>query len=75
MDIEGVHTTDDFEVIEIVDESDPYPALIGLNWAFDNMGIINLKKGHMIFKGNNIMVIVPLDPLEEVRYTEPFREE
>lgn len=30
MDIEGDNTNVDFEVIQIVDESNPYPALLGL---------------------------------------------
>jgi len=29
----------------------------------------------MIFEGNNMRVIVPLDPSEGVRYIEPIREE
>jgi len=48
VDIEGFYTTN-FQVIEIVDDNNPYPTLLGLNWAFDNMDIINLKKIQMIF--------------------------
>jgi hypothetical protein len=33
MDINGVRTFADFEVIEIVDDSCPYPALLGIDWA------------------------------------------
>jgi len=44
VDIEGVFTTSDFEVIEIVNESNPYPAFLGIDWEFDNMAIINMKK-------------------------------
>jgi len=75
VNIEGVHTTVEFEVIEIIDDSNPYPALLGLDWAFDNMPIINLKKRQMIFEDNNMRVIVPLDPSEEECYIEPDREE
>lgn len=75
LDIDGVCTTTDFEVIEIVDESNPYPTLLGLDWEFDNMAIINLKKRKMIFEINNMRVIVPLDPSEGVRYTKSVREE
>jgi hypothetical protein len=35
VDIEGVSTFADFEVIEIVDDSFPYPALLGIDWAFE----------------------------------------
>jgi hypothetical protein len=34
MNIDGVHTVVYFEVIEIVDDSQPYLALMGLEWAF-----------------------------------------
>ena len=74
VNIEGVHTTIDFEVIQIIDDSNLYPTLLGLDWAFDNMAIINLKKGHVIFEGNNMRVIVPLDPSEGVRYIELIKE-
>jgi hypothetical protein len=43
IDLYGVHTKSDFEVIEIVDDRTPYPTLLGLDWAFDNHSIINLK--------------------------------
>jgi len=64
VDIEGVHTISDFELIEIVDNSNPYPALLGIDWPFGNMTIINMKRRQMIFEGNNMRVIVLLDPLE-----------
>jgi hypothetical protein len=34
----------DFEFIEIMDESDPYPALLEIDWAFENNVVLNLKK-------------------------------
>lgn len=43
IDIEGVRSTTTFEVIEIVDNSIPFPALLGLEWAFENMPMVNLK--------------------------------
>ena len=33
VDIEGVSTQIDFEVIEIVDDSKFYPMLLGINWT------------------------------------------
>jgi hypothetical protein len=42
--IEGVKTKVDFEVMEIMDDFDPYPALLGIDWAFDNNVVLNLKK-------------------------------
>jgi hypothetical protein len=41
----------DFEVIEIMDNNQPYLALPRLDWAFDNQEIINLNKREMIFEG------------------------
>jgi hypothetical protein len=36
VDLDGVHTKADFKVIEIVDDTTPYPTFLGLDWAFDN---------------------------------------
>src|SRR5713226_9334704 len=33
VDINGVSTLADFEAIEIIDDSNPYPALLGIEWA------------------------------------------
>ena len=70
MDLDGVRSLVDFEVIEIIDDSMPYPALLGIDWEFENQAIINLKKNTMSFKGNGIWVIGPLDPALGPRYTE-----
>ena len=64
----------DFEVIEIIDDSDPYPALLGIEWAMENAAVINLKKRQMIFEGRDLRVILPLDPSQGERYTEPLRQ-
>lgn len=50
VDLDGVHSTTDFEVIEIVDDSNPYPSLLGIKWDFDNNSIINLNEREMIFE-------------------------
>ena len=59
----------DFEVIEIIDDSTPYPTFLGIDWAFENQAIINLEKKTMSFQGNGIRVIGPLDPALGPRYT------
>ena len=46
-DIEGARTMAYFEVIEIVDNSNPYLMLVGIDWAFDMNAVINLKKRSM----------------------------
>jgi len=50
VDIEGASTLADFEVIEIVDDSNPYLVLLGIDWAFDMDAVINIKKHKMIFE-------------------------
>jgi hypothetical protein len=54
VNIEGVKTKADFEVIEIMDESDPYPTLLGIDWAFDNNVVLNLKKRQMSFETDTL---------------------
>jgi hypothetical protein len=71
VDLYGVCTMADFEVIDIEDNNSPYPTLLGLEWAFDNQAIINLKTRKMIFESGEYIVTVPLDPLEGGRYVEP----
>lgn len=44
VDIEGASMLVDFEVIEIVDDRNPYPVLLGINWVTYMNGVINLKK-------------------------------
>lgn len=69
VDLDGVRNLADFKVIEIIDDSTPYPALLGIDWAFENKAIINLKKKSMSFEGNGIRVIGPLDSALGSRYT------
>ena len=64
VDIEGVKVVAYFEVIQIVDDIDPYLALLGLDWAIDMDGIINLKRRSRVFENNGTKVVVPLDPAE-----------
>jgi hypothetical protein len=71
IDLDGVCTKSDFEVIKLVDGTTPYPTLLGLDWAFDNQAIINLKMRKMTFVSGKYIVIVPLDPLEGERFVEP----
>jgi hypothetical protein len=71
VDLDGVHTKADFEVIKIVYDTTPYSMLLGLDWAFDNQAIINLKTKKMIFELGDYRVIDPLDPSEGERFIEP----
>jgi hypothetical protein len=67
--IDGVRTFIDFEVIEIFDDSCPYPALLGIDYAFNNSTVVDLKKRRMKFERNDLQVIAPLDPDEGPQYT------
>jgi len=72
VDIESMSALADFEVIEIVDDNNPYPVLLGIDWATDMNRVISLKKQKMIFENKSLCIIVPLDPTERLRYTKPF---
>jgi hypothetical protein len=71
VDLDGVHTKANFEVIEIMDGTTPYPTLLGLDRAFENHAIINLKTRKMTFDSGEYIVIAPLDPSEGERFVEP----
>jgi len=73
VEIEGENMLSYFEVIEIVDDNNPYPMLLGIDWATDMNGVINLKKHKIIFEKNSLRLVVPLDPVEGSRYTDPVR--
>jgi len=75
MDIDGTRTFAYFEVIEIFDDSVPYPTLLGIDWAFNNSTVVDLKERRMTFQGDGLRVIVPLYPEKVCRYIEPIREE
>ena len=44
VEVEGLRTYAKFEVIEIVDDMDPYPALTEIIWDIGNQTVINFKK-------------------------------
>ena len=69
VDIEGASALADFEVIEIMDDNNPYPTLLGIDWAIDMNKVINLKKRMMPFERKLICIVVSLDPAEGLRYT------
>jgi len=64
VDTESASVQVDFYVIEIVDDSNPYPTLLGIDYATDMNGFINLKKHKMIFEKNSLRIVVQLDPAE-----------
>ena len=74
VDLDGVHTMEYFEVIDIMDNTTPYPTLLGLAWDFDNQSIINLKTRKMIFELGEYRVIAPLHPSKGGIYIETMTE-
>ena len=61
VDVEGLRTYAEFEVINIVDDTNPYPALLGIDWAIDNQTIINFKKRILSFEDEEMRVVSPID--------------
>lgn len=62
-------------MIEIVDDSNPYPTLLGIEWALSNNAIINLKKRQMSFNDGKNRITAPIDPGEGHRYAEHVKGE
>jgi hypothetical protein len=73
LNIDGVRSVANLQVIDIVDDSQPYLAPMGLEWVFYNQTSINLKKREMIFEVGYLRVTTPLDPSKGKRYIEPTR--
>jgi hypothetical protein len=69
IDVAGVKTGANFEVIEIMGDKDPYPKLPGIDWAYDNYAFIDLKKDTMTFEADGINIVQTLDPYVGPRYT------
>ena len=75
VDVEGLRTYADFEVINIVDDTNPYPTLLGIDWAINNQTIINFKKRIIAFEDEEMRVVSPIDPFKGQRYVEPIYNE
>ena len=50
VDVEGMKTYADFDLIEVVDGGGSYTALLGIGSANDSMAFINFKKQVMTFE-------------------------
>lgn len=69
MDIERASVLADFEVVEIVDDNNSYPMVLGIDWSIDMNGVINIKK--CIFEKKSLRVVIFLDPTKRSRYIDP----
>ena len=50
VDVEGMRTRADFDVIEVVNGEGSYLELLGVGWANDSMEVIKFKKRMMNFE-------------------------
>ena len=64
VEVEGMKTYVDFDVIDVVDGKGSYPMLLGIGWANEILIVINFKKHVMTFENQDIRVIAPMDPNE-----------
>ena len=75
VEVEGLRTYDDFEVFDIIDNKNPYHALLGIDWEIDNQTIINFKKRILSLEDSEIRVVAPIDLLKGHRYFKPVHSE
>lgn len=47
-------------------DQDPYPALLGIDWAYENYAMIELKKERMTFEVDGTKVTQPLDHIKNL---------
>jgi hypothetical protein len=70
VDLVGIKTVANFEVIEIIGEKYLYPSLLGIDWEYENYAIIDLKKEIMTFECDEINITQLLDPYRGPRYND-----
>ena len=75
VEVEGLRTYVDFQVIDIVDDTNPYPTISGIDWVINNQTIVNFKKIILSFEDSELRVVAPIVPLEGQRYVEPVHSE
>lgn len=75
VNLNGVKSNANFEVIEIVYETNMYSTLLGTDWAFDNSAILNFMNNKMSFELNAVRLVAPLDPQEGERYNKLVKDD
>ena len=75
VEVEGLRTYANFEVVDIVDDTNPYPALLGIDWEIENETIINFKKQILSFEYYKLRAVAQVDQLKGKRYVEPVNSE
>ena len=56
-------------------DTNPYPALLWIDWAIQNQTIIDFKKRMLSFEDLDMQVVSSIDPLEGQCYIKPIRGE
>jgi len=64
VELVGVKTMENFEVTKIMGEKCMYPSLLGIDRAYENYAIIDLKKEIMTFEVDGMKLTPPLDPYQ-----------
>lgn len=72
VNVVGVKTHIELEVIDIMGDKYSYPVLLGIDWANENYVVIYLKKELMIFEVEGLRVIHMLDPYQGPKFTKPM---
>ena len=75
VDIQGMKTRANFDVIEVVGDGGSYTTLLRIIQANDRMAVINFKKCVMTFENQDVRIIAPMDPQEGQRYIVPVKDE
>ena len=75
VEVEGLRTYAEFQVIDIVNDTNPYPALLRIDWEIENQTIIDFKKRILSFEDSEIRVVALIDPIEGQRYVDPVHSE
>ena len=50
--------------IDVVNDTNPYLTLLGIDWEIENQTIINFKKRILYFEDFEIRAVAPIDMLE-----------
>ena len=73
--IEGNNTYANFKVIDIVEDTNMYPTLLGIESGMNKCTIINFKKRILTFEDDELWVVALLDPIEGHRYVKQVNNE
>ena len=73
--IEGTSTYANFKGIDIVEDTNMYPALLGIDSGMNKCTIINFKKRSLTFEDDKLWVVALVDPIEGHKYVKKVNNE